>query len=72
MRKNLGFVSLPPETKKRQVRVGITWRRLGPSTHPKPGDTRVNAYRRVTHLTTYGGPLVKGVSSHASIVESKD
>jgi hypothetical protein len=47
-------------TKKRQVRVGITWRRfaLQPTLEG----------HSVTHLTTYGGPLVKGISMRAMLV----
>lgn len=61
MRKNLGFVLFPQEIKKRQVRVGITWRYL--TLQP----TRIGY--GVSHLTTYGGPLVKGVSIHTMHVK---
>ena len=43
---------------------------LGPSTHPNRGRL-LKRSRSVTHLTTYGGPLVKGVSMDLIVVVQK-
>lgn len=61
MRRGLVHVKIYLPIKKRlRVRVGIT-RKRHLTLHPTLEG------HSVTHLTTYGGPLVKGISMHAML-----